>query len=80
MYVLTGPLQIGRNIFHTWKERGKVVIYLGISPLHEKYVALIIEHVTGNISPKFNVSFDIGSHKVERDDFDSLWVIKYGFM
>ena len=43
VYVLAGPLQLGRDIFHRWKERGKVGIYLGLSSLNAKNVALVLD-------------------------------------
>jgi hypothetical protein len=57
VYVLTSTLQTS-SPFHKWKERSKIGIYLGPSPLHGKNVALVLDRTTGLVSPQFHVLFD----------------------
>ena len=80
VYVLEAPLQSGRGIFHKWKQRSKVGIYLGRSPQHGRNVALVLDRNTGLVSPQFHVTFDPGFYTVKQDKFDTLWQIKAGFV
>jgi hypothetical protein len=57
-FVLQEPLQDGANIFHKWKERAKVGVYLGRSPQHAKNVALVLSLETGLVSPQFHCKLD----------------------
>ena len=57
-YVLAQPLQTTANIFHKWKERSTVGIYLGRSPQHAREIALVLNLETGLVSPQFHVKID----------------------
>ena len=48
------------NIYHKCKVIKKVGIYLRISTLHAIIVALVLDQVTGNVSPKLHICFDSG--------------------
>ena len=76
-YVLDNALQ-AQQPFHKWNERSRVGIYLGHSPLHGKNVALILDRMTGLVSPQFHVRYDPQFHTVKQDYFDSQWQIKAG--
>jgi hypothetical protein len=41
-----------------WIRRSKVAIYLGSSPRHARLVALVLNLVTGCVSPQFHLKFD----------------------
>jgi hypothetical protein len=45
-------------MFHKWRPRAKVGVYLGQSPQHARSVALVLSLETGLVSPQFHVSFD----------------------
>ena len=77
VYVLESELQ-DLKPYHKWKERSKVGIYLGMSPMHGKNVALVLNRTTGLVSPQFHVKFDSLFHSVEQDKYDSQWQIKSG--
>ena len=55
--VLAAPLQSGLP-YHKWKSRSQVGIYLGLSPVHAKNIALVLDRTTGYVSPQFHVAFD----------------------
>ena len=57
-YVLAAPLQTNVNIFHKWKERSRIGIYLGRSPQHAREIALVMDLETGLVSPQFHVKID----------------------
>ena len=78
-YVLQNELQNGKP-FHKWKERSKVGIYLGMSPIHGKNVALVLDRATGLVSPQFHVKIDSQFHSVEQDTYQSQWQIKAGLV
>ena len=62
VYVLQADLQSGKSI-PKWEERSRVGIYLGHSSQHAQNVSLILNPVTGCISPQFHCVYD--------DNFDS---------
>ena len=78
VYVLNNSLQASRP-HHKWNERSRVGIYLGHSPLHGKNVSLVLDRVTGLVSPQFHVKYDPQFQTVKQDNFDSQWQIKAGF-
>ena len=78
VYVLDNKLQHNAP-FHKWKERSRVGIYLGQSPVHGKNVALVLNRQTGLVSPQFHVKFDPSFHSVMQDQFDSKWQERAGF-
>jgi hypothetical protein len=80
VYVLDSALQSGRGIFHKWKARSKVGIYLGRSPQHARSIALVLDRDTALVSPQFHVVFDPSFHTCKQDEFDSRWQLKAGFI
>ena len=80
VYVLDNALQGGSGIHHKWKERARVGIYIGRSPLHGRNVANVLSRTTGLVSPQFHVTFDPSFHTVKQDDYDASWQIKAGFV
>ena len=78
-YVLDGKLQSG-SIFHKWKSRSKVGIYLGKSPQHSRNVALVLDRITGLVSPQFHVVHDNRFDTVWQEDYESRWQLKAGFI
>ena len=79
VYVLDNALATG-NIFHKWKERSRVGIYLGKSPVHAKNVALVLNMETGHVSPQFHVKFDPSFHTVKENKWSSKWQVLAGFV
>ena len=79
VYVLHSKLQTG-NIFNKWDSRARVGIYLGRSPNHGRNVALVLDRVTGLVSPQFHVKFDKSFNTVKQDKFDTHWQLKAGFL
>jgi hypothetical protein len=79
VYVLDNKLQLGSGIFHKWKQRSRVGIYLGQSPQHAQSVALVLDHKTGLVSPQFHIKFNPSFQTVKTDEFDSQWQLKTGF-
>jgi transposase InsO family protein len=73
VYVLDSRLHGPGGIFHKWKHRSKVGIYLGRSPQHARSVALVLSRETALVSPQFHINFDPTFHTVKQDDFDSKW-------
>jgi len=57
VYVLDAALQQGQRI-GKWNERARIGIYLGSSPRHSRKVALVLNLVTGHVSPQFHCVFD----------------------
>jgi hypothetical protein len=55
IYVLARPLQTSASIYHKWKERSTLGIYLGRSPQHAKEVSLVLSLETGLVSPQYHV-------------------------
>ena len=78
-YVLDEALQQG-NIFHKWKERTRVGLYLGQSPNHARNVALVLNIRNGLVSPQFHVQHDNHFDTVKDDKYESTWQIKAGFV
>ena len=78
-YVLDSKLQAG-NIFHKWKSRSKVGIYLGRSPQHSRNVALVLDRYTGLVSPQYHVIHDNKFETVKQEEYESRWQSKAGFI
>ena len=55
--VLNKSLQLGQP-HGKWKERSKVGVYLGPSPMHNRNVALVLDLDTGLVIPQFHVLYD----------------------
>ena len=59
VYVLDGELQQGnRRTQHKWNERARIGVNLGPSPKHGKSVHLVLNLLTGFVSPQFHMVFD----------------------
>ena len=50
-YLRINLLKIGKKKYHQW-------VYLGIPPIHESTVALVLSFSTGRVSPHLHVEFD----------------------
>ena len=72
VFVLDEQLQSGRP-YQKWKQRARVGIYLGQSPIHNRNVALVLHRNTGHVSPQFHVKFDPSFHTVQQDKLDCTW-------
>jgi hypothetical protein len=84
VYVLDEKLQSG-SIFHKWKQRSRLGIYLGRSPQHARSVALVLNVHTGLVSPQFHVKLDTAFDTISQiyqgeTKHLSLWQLKAGFL
>ena len=79
VYVLDNSLQSGSHL-HKWSQRSKVGIYLGRSPQHSRNVALVLDRITGLVSPQFHVSHDNNFDTVGQEKYESRWQTKAGFI
>ncbi|MGL4351905.1 MAG: hypothetical protein ACRCT2_15330, partial [Plesiomonas shigelloides] len=83
VYVLAAPLQGSARIHNKWKERARLGIYLGRSPMHARSVALVLSLETGLVSPQFHIVFDPSFRTVHPDQSNqvptSQWQKKCGF-
>jgi hypothetical protein len=80
-YVLDAAIQGGAK-GGKWTDRARLGIYIGLSPIHSKRVALVLSITTGNVSPQFHVELDPGFQTV-RDEKGTteaaMWMTKCGF-
>jgi hypothetical protein len=51
VYILDKGLQAGSTIFHKWKQRANVGVYLGRLPQHAHSMALVLDRRMALISP-----------------------------
>ena len=83
VFVLVDQLQSG-SIWHKWRSRSHIGIYLGRSPLHSRTVALVLHAQTGYVSPQFHVKMDPSFHSVReatrQEQVKILWPVKTGFI
>jgi hypothetical protein len=80
-YVLQKELQSSNPIFHKWKQRSTVGIYLGHSKQHARTVVLILNLETGLVSPQFHVKVDPTFNTVKGEQSPtSQWQTKCGFV
>jgi hypothetical protein len=79
VYVLTSALQTS-SPFHKWKERSKIGIYLGLSPLHGKNVSLVFDQTMGLVSPQFHVLYDQQLDSVKQEALVSAWQDRASFL
>ena len=84
VYVLAKELQNAGGIYNKWKDRSRIGVYLGSSPMHAQSVALVLNLKTGRVSPQFHVKFDPSFQTVKKsygEDVDeSLWQKEAGFV
>ena len=78
-YVLENDLQ-GQKPFHKRRQRSKQGINLGVSPVHDRKVALVLNRDTGLASPQFHVAFDPRFDTVKEITTESKWQIREGFV
>ena len=72
VFVLEEQLQSGRP-YQKWRQRARVSIYLGQSPIHNRNVALVLHRNMGHVSPLFHVKFDPSFHTVKQDKLECTW-------
>jgi hypothetical protein len=58
VYVLDNALQTTGSGIPKWRSRANVGIYVGTSPRHSRKIALVLNLVTGHVSPQFHVNVD----------------------
>ena len=58
VYVLNYKLQSGYIGPPKWEPRSQVGVYIGNSPIQAGYLVLIINPVTGHVSPQYHVVYD----------------------
>ena len=78
VYVLDEALQ-GNKPYHKWKQRARVGIYLGQSPIHNRNVAMVLNRFTGHVSPQFHVKFDKSFDAPRQGFLESHWQYKTHF-
>lgn len=84
VFVLEASLRGTTRIFHKWKQRSNIGIYLGRSPIHSRSVALVLNPETGLVSPQFHVkhdgNFDTIPQLYTDATHESKWQLKAGFV
>jgi len=70
VFVLDAPLQSGIGKIPRWDPRARVGVYLGHSTQHAGNIALVLNIMTGHISPQYHLVFD--------DDFSTVESMKLG--
>ncbi|MFM7530824.1 MAG: reverse transcriptase domain-containing protein [Nodosilinea sp.] len=84
VYVLDPSLRGSSRIFHKWKNRSKVGIYLGRSPQHNRSIALVLNPESGRVSPQFHVkhdsNFDTIAQLYDGSNHSSKWQLKAGLV
>ena len=70
VYILDEKLQSGSIGPPKWEPRSRLGIYVGHSPVHAGSVALVLNVITGHISPQYHVVFD--------DDFSTVPALRDG--
>ena len=78
IFTLESPLQDGEP-FHKWRARASIGIYLGQSPQHNQSVALVLNRLTGRVSPQFHVRFDNSFHSTTQLTLKTQWQNATGF-
>jgi hypothetical protein len=81
VYVLEPALRSKSGIHNKWKDRSRVGIYLGRSPIHSRSIALVLNTETGLVSPQFHVQHDSNFDTVKQlysSTHVSQWQIKAG--
>ena len=80
-YVLRDELQ-QRVPFHKWKDRARLGMYLGRSPLHPNNISLVMDIEKGYVSPQFHCTHDKAFSTVRnvKDGNHGKWKIRAGFV
>ena len=78
VYVLDDDLQTAGRKKPRWSERSRIGIYLGLSPEHAASVGLVLNPITGLVSPQFHLIFDDHFDVVNKDERfrQSFWQSK----
>ena len=81
VYVLNDDLQ-ARRPAHKWRDRTRLGLYLGRSPVHARNVSLVLNLHSGHVSPQFHCYHDIAFDSVRNtnDKDDQTWLIRAGFV
>jgi len=82
-YTLSQELQTDTSIYHKWKARSRVGVYLGRSPQHARDVSLVLNLETGLVSPQFHVKLDSTFQTLREEGAKMpplLWQQKCGFI
>lgn len=79
-FVLTSAVRAPQHIHHKWKHRAELGIYLGPLPVHHRNVAVILNPVTGLVSPQFHVRFDPEFTTASDFKTQSSWQYLAGFI
>ena len=58
MYFLEGKVQISSKRLPKWETRVRISVYLGRSPIYAGNVTLVLNLLSGHISPQFYIVFD----------------------
>jgi hypothetical protein len=82
VYQLNSNLATGKSL-NKWKSRAQLGIYLGPSPRHARSVALVLNPLTGLVSPQYHCKFD-NFFETVRPSVDSHplpieWQVRAGF-
>ena len=81
VYVLSQALQGSTGIYHKWKERARIGLYLGRSKDHARSVALVFNLKTAMVSPQFHIKFDPTFQTIEGPNSpESRWQMLCGFI
>lgn len=80
VYVVEADLQGNKGIFHKWRDRATLGVYLGRSPQHSRSVGLVLDLKTGLVSPQFHLKYDRMFQTVRGKTTESEWQTKAGFM
>ena len=70
VYVLDAIFQGSIYGLTKWEPRSREVIYIDHSPFHAGSLSLVLNPVTGHVSPQFNVVFG--------DEFSTVPLMRYG--
>ena len=68
--VLKNDLQTTRSQIPKWDPRARLGVYLGYSPCHTGYIAIVMNPHTLHVSPQFHVVYD--------DDFTTVPAMRSG--
>ena len=81
VYVLKDQLQ-QRVPFHKWKDRARLGMYLGRSPVHARSISLVMDLEKGYVSPQFHCSHDkaFATVRGSRNNEHGMWKVRDGFV
>ena len=79
VYILNEALQHHTKVFHKWKERTIIGIYIGKSPQYGSNISLVLNRLIGLISPQFHVIHDPTFAVFQQEKLKSTWQVLAGF-